>query len=128
MAMRNSRTKHRAAPYESYSGGGHDALVLDVSRMRLEGGPRVGVPYEPESPTDTERLRLYNDLKMHKADHVVWVSAGARLFEVYWSLYNAPGGPFAFSGGTCPSVAVSGYVLGGTKPVVFVLCRLCCKR
>lgn len=51
-----------------------------------------------------------NDIKVDTADDTVEVQAGTRLLPLYERLYQYG---YTFPGGTCPSVAISGLVLGG---------------
>ncbi len=56
---------------------------------------------------DTTRM---NDIKIDPDAEVVKVQAGTRLSKLYADLYQYG---YAFPGGTCPTVAISGLVLGG---------------
>ncbi|MBP2630247.1 MAG: Reticuline oxidase [Firmicutes bacterium] len=69
--------------YEGYSVG-TDKLVIDTSFM--------------------------NDIKINSEDDTVEVQAGTRLMHLYETLYASR---YTFPGGTCPTVAISGLVLGG---------------
>jgi FAD/FMN-containing dehydrogenase len=69
--------------YEGYSVG-TDKLVIDTSFM--------------------------NGIKVNSEDDTVEIQAGTRLMHLYKTLYNSG---YAFPGGTCPTVAISGLVLGG---------------
>lgn len=69
--------------YEGYSVG-NDVLVIDTTLM--------------------------NAVKVNEANDTVKVQAGTRLIDLYHILYKHG---YAFPGGTCPTVAVSGLVLGG---------------
>lgn len=51
-----------------------------------------------------------NDIKVNNVDDTVEVQAGTRLLPLYENLYKYG---YTFPGGTCPSVAISGLVLGG---------------
>lgn len=69
--------------YEGYSVG-TDKLVIDTSFM--------------------------NGIKINSEEDTVEVQAGTRLMHLYKTLYNSG---YTFPGGTCPSVGISGLVLGG---------------
>lgn len=69
--------------YEGYSTG-TDVLVIDTTYMN----------------------KIYIDTKLS----VVKIQAGARLGDIYSKLAEHG---YAFNGGTCPSVGISGLVLGG---------------
>ena len=69
--------------YEGYSVG-TDKLVIDTSFM--------------------------NGIKVNSEDDTVEVQSGTRLMHLYKTLYNSG---YAFPGGTCPTVGISGLVLGG---------------
>lgn len=69
--------------YEGYSIG-TDKLVIDTTFM--------------------------NDIKVDTASDTVEVQAGTRLLSLYEELYKRG---YSFPGGTCPTVAISGLVLGG---------------
>jgi hypothetical protein len=69
--------------YEGYSVG-NDVLVIDISRM--------------------------NGLEIDRANNILKVQGGVKNKQVY-GLVAAEGYPFP--GGTCPTVGVSGYALGG---------------
>lgn len=69
--------------YEGYSTG-NDKLVLDTTCM--------------------------SDIKVNCANNTVEVQAGTRLMHLYETLYKYG---YTFPGGTCPTVAISGLVLGG---------------
>lgn len=69
--------------YEGYSIG-TDKLVIDTSFM--------------------------NGIKVNSEEDTVEVQAGTRLMHLYKTLYDSG---YAFPGGTCPTVAISGLVLGG---------------
>lgn len=69
--------------YEGYSIG-TNKLVIDISHM--------------------------NDIKVDTANDIVEVQAGTRLLPLYERLYQ---NGYTFPGGTCPTVAISGLVLGG---------------
>jgi FAD/FMN-containing dehydrogenase len=56
---------------------------------------------------DTTRM---NDIEIDPDAEVVKVQAGTRLSKLYADLYQYG---YAFPGGTCPTVAISGLVLGG---------------
>ncbi|QDR82611.1 putative FAD-linked oxidoreductase YvdP [Sporomusa termitida] len=51
-----------------------------------------------------------NGIKINLADNTVNVQAGTRLLSLYEYLYKFG---YTFPGGTCPTVAISGLVLGG---------------
>lgn len=51
-----------------------------------------------------------NGIKINSEDDTVEVQAGTRLMQLYKTLYNSG---YAFPGGTCPTVGISGLVLGG---------------
>ncbi|KAG2374323.1 hypothetical protein C9374_010893 [Naegleria lovaniensis] len=75
--------------YEAYSVN-NGGIVIDVSRMK-------------SISIDT----------MHQQ---VTIGAGMRNFEIYQSLWNHSSdldGRFAFTGGTCPTVGIGGFALGG---------------
>lgn len=69
--------------YEGYSIG-TDKLVIDTSLM--------------------------NDIRINSEDDTVEVQAGTKLMYLYKTLYNSG---YSFPGGTCPTVGISGLVLGG---------------
>lgn len=69
--------------YEGYSTG-TDKLVIDTTFMR--------------------------DIKVDTAEDTVEVQAGTRLLPLYERLYQHG---YTFPGGTCPTVAIGGLVLGG---------------
>ena len=79
-------------------------------RLRIRSG---GHNYEGYS-TGTGKLvidtTLMNDIKINCMDDTVEVQAGVRLLPLYEALYECG---YGFPGGTCPSVAISGLVLGG---------------
>jgi len=53
---------------------------------------------------------LMNDIKVNTDDNTVDIQAGVRLGYLYERLYQCG---YTFPGGTCPSVGISGLVLGG---------------
>lgn len=69
--------------YQGYSTG-NDVLVIDVSHMK--------------------------QLKLDEADNSVFVQSGVENREIYDYLGARE---YPFPGGTCPTVGVSGYILGG---------------
>ncbi|QSB09534.1 FAD-binding oxidoreductase [Lysinibacillus fusiformis] len=69
--------------YEGYSNGDF-VLVIDISRL--------------------------NTLKLDKKTHILEVEAGAKNTDVY-DFVGSNG--YVFPGGTCPTVGVSGFTLGG---------------
>ncbi len=78
--------------------------------------PRIrsgGHNYEGYS-TGTGKLvidtTLMNGIKVDTDQNIVKVQAGTRLKNLYETLYEFG---YAFPGGTCPTVAISGLVLGG---------------
>ncbi|KAF9164027.1 hypothetical protein DFQ26_001905, partial [Actinomortierella ambigua] len=74
--------------FEGYGVGGKDgALVIDLDRLqKFHLDPLTGV---------------------------VTVGAGTRLGPLYDRLWNSDAGKYLVSGGICPSVGVSGLILGG---------------
>jgi len=79
-------------------------------RLRIRSG---GHNYDGYS-TGTGKLvidtTLMNDIDVDTINDVVKVQAGTRLRKLYEILYEHG---YAFPGGTCPTVAISGLVLGG---------------
>ncbi|WP_407309580.1 FAD-binding oxidoreductase [Desulfosporosinus sp. SB140] len=79
-------------------------------RLRIRSG---GHNYEGYS-TGTGKLvidtTLMNHIEVDAINNVVKVQAGTRLRKLYDVLYEHG---YAFPGGTCPTVAISGLVLGG---------------
>jgi FAD/FMN-containing dehydrogenase len=79
-------------------------------KLRVRSG---GHNYE-EYSTGTNKLVIdttfMNDIKVDTADNTVEVRAGTRLSSLYERLYQYG---YTFPGGTCPTVAISGLVLGG---------------
>lgn len=69
--------------YEGYSTG-NGVLVIDTSYM--------------------------NKIEINTEQNTVKIEAGARLAAIYTKLYQSG---YGFPGGTCPTVAISGVVLGG---------------
>lgn len=69
--------------YEGYSIG-NAVLVVDISKM--------------------------NKIRLHRESHSVAIQAGATNEQVYRKLASAG---LAFPGGSCPTVGVSGYTMGG---------------
>jgi len=78
--------------------------------LRVRSG---GHNYEGYS-TGTGKLVIdtscMNDIEVNTNNNTVKVQAGTRLLSLYECLYKYG---YAFPGGTCPSVAISGLVLGG---------------
>jgi len=79
-------------------------------RLRIRSGGHNYAGYS----TGTEKLvidtTLMNQIEIDTLNDVVKVQAGARLRKLYEILYEYG---YAFPGGTCPTVAISGLVLGG---------------
>lgn len=53
---------------------------------------------------------LMNAIKVNPVDNTAIVQAGTKLIDLYHTLYKQG---YGFPGGTCPTVAISGLVLGG---------------
>jgi hypothetical protein len=75
--------------------------------MRCGGHSYEGFSQSSSVVIDT---RLLNAITVDKASKTATVGAGASLGQLYQAI--APAG-FAFPGGSCPTVGVSGHVLGG---------------
>ncbi|MBU2703315.1 FAD/FMN-containing dehydrogenase [Sporomusaceae bacterium BoRhaA] len=79
-------------------------------KLRIRSG---GHNYEGYS-TGTNKLVIdttcMSDIKVDIPDGTVEVQAGTRLLSLYERLYQYG---YTFPGGTCPTVAISGLVLGG---------------
>jgi FAD/FMN-containing dehydrogenase len=79
-------------------------------KLRIRSG---GHNYEGYS-TGTGKLVIdtscMNDINVDCADDTVKVQAGTRMTHLYETLYRYG---YAFPGGTCPKVAISGLVMGG---------------
>lgn len=79
-------------------------------KLRVRSG---GHNYEGYS-TGTNKLVIdtsfMNDIRVNNGAGTVKVQAGTRLLPLYERLYEYG---YPFPGGTCPSVAISGLVLGG---------------
>lgn len=93
-----------------------DAANAVLWSKKHEIGLRVrsgGHNYEGYS-TGTNKLVIdttcMNNIKVDTVDDTVEVQAGTRLLPLYERLYQYG---YTFPGGTCPSVAISGLVLGG---------------
>ncbi|XP_062198072.1 berberine bridge enzyme-like Cyn d 4 [Phragmites australis] len=83
-------------------------------RVRSGGHDYEGLSYRSVLPEafavlDLARLRA---VRVHQGDATAWVDAGATLGELYYAIGTVNPG-FAFPGGACPTVGISGFLSGG---------------
>ncbi|OEL27739.1 Inactive tetrahydrocannabinolic acid synthase [Dichanthelium oligosanthes] len=83
-------------------------------RVRSGGHDYEGLSYRSVRPEvfallDLSRLRAVG---VHPGEATAWVDAGATLGELYYAVGMA-NPRFAFPGGACPTVGISGYLSGG---------------
>ncbi|KAL6659631.1 hypothetical protein ACP70R_002460 [Stipagrostis hirtigluma subsp. patula] len=83
----------------------------DVSHVQaaVRCGRRHGVRLRAFAVLDLARLRAVH---VRRGESTAWVDAGATLGDVYYAIGTANPG-FAFPGGACPTVGISGYLSGG---------------
>lgn len=88
--------------------------ILWAERYGIELRIRSGGHHYEGYSTGTDKLVIdttfMNKVKVNCEDDIVEVQAGIRLMNLYETLYRCG---YTFPGGTCPTVAISGLVLGG---------------
>lgn len=78
--------------------------------LRVRSGGHDYAGYSNGSGTLVIDTSLMNKITVNKRKGTAMVQAGVRLLPLYERLYRYG---FGFPGGTCPTVAISGLVLGG---------------
>ncbi|TVU01739.1 hypothetical protein EJB05_52799, partial [Eragrostis curvula] len=83
-------------------------------RVRSGGHDYEGLSYRSVLPEEFAVLDLagLRGVRVRRGEASAWVDAGATLGELYYALGTANPG-FAFPGGACATVGVSGFISGG---------------
>eukprot|EP00250_Pteridium_aquilinum_P021295 c25083_g7_i1 orf=112-1707(-) len=82
-------------------------------RVRSGGHSYEGISYTAPAPFAIIDLMNLNAITVNVAQKSVWAQPGARLGELYTAVATASSSTLGFSAGTCPTIGLSGHIMGG---------------